>query len=72
MSEEAASQRYSSSDGKQVAAGFAVSNVKAGYHVTSALLLEGGINNLFDTLYSYEEGYPEAGRSEFVQFNYQL
>ena len=72
MSEEAASQRYSSSDGKQVAAGFAVSNFKAGYHVTSALLLEGGINNLFDTLYAYEEGYPEAGRSEFIQFNYQL
>jgi len=72
MSEEAASQRYSSSDGKQVAAGFGVTNFKAGYHATSALLLEVGINNLFDKLYAYEEGYPEAGRSEFVQFNYQL
>jgi iron complex outermembrane recepter protein len=72
MSEEAASQRYSSSDGKQVAAGFGVTNFKAGYHATSALLLEVGMNNLFDKLYAYEEGYPEAGRSEFVQFNYQL
>ena len=72
LSEEAASERYSSSDGRQVAAGFGVTNFKAGLQVNAALLVEAGMNNVLDKLYAYEEGYPEAGRNEFIQFNYKM
>jgi len=64
---EGYTQRYSSTDGKQVAPGFAVANLKAGYRTKGGTLLEGGVRNLFDRLYSYAEGYPEPGRTLFVQ-----
>lgn len=69
---EAASGRYSSSDGAQRAAGFAVANIKGGYRTDSGVLIEVGIRNLFDRLYAYAEGFPEAGRNYFVQFNAPL
>ncbi|MFZ2268945.1 MAG: TonB-dependent receptor [Azonexus sp.] len=68
----AMSRRYSSSDGKQIAPGFAVANLKAGYRFANGLLLEAGINNLFDKLYYVAEGYPEAGRTFFTNFNLPL
>ncbi len=71
-SAEALSSRYSSADGKQVAAGFAVANLKAGYRLKNGTLIEGGVRNLFDRLYAYSEGFPEAGRTWFVQFNSPL
>jgi iron complex outermembrane receptor protein len=69
---EAASGRYSSSDGVQRAAGFAVVNIKGGYRMDSGVLIEVGIRNLFDRLYAYAEGFPEAGRNYVVQFNAPL
>lgn len=69
---ESSSRRYSSSDGKQIAPGFAVVNTKAGYKFGNGLLLEGGVRNLFDRNYMYTEGYPEAGRVFFAQFNMPL
>lgn len=69
---EALSSRYSSADGKQVAGGFAVANLKAGYRLRSGTLIEGGVRNLFDRLYAYSEGFPEPGRTWFVQFNAPL
>ncbi|MDE2599388.1 MAG: TonB-dependent receptor [Rhodocyclaceae bacterium] len=69
---ESSSRRYSSSDGKQIAPGFAVVNAKAGYKFGNGLLLEGGVRNLFDKNYMYTEGYPEAGRVFFAQFNMPL
>jgi iron complex outermembrane receptor protein len=69
---EALSSRYSTSDGKQVAAGFAVANLKAGYRLNNGTLIEGGVRNLFDRLYAYSEGFPEPGRTWFVQFNAPL
>lgn len=71
-STEAYSRRYSSSDGTQVAPGFMLANLKAGYRLPGGILLEAGVRNLFDRLYEYTEGYPEAGRTYFVQFNVPL
>jgi iron complex outermembrane receptor protein len=71
-SAEAYTRRYSSSDGSQVAPGFMVVNLKAGYLLSNGTRLEAGARNLFDRLYEYVEGYPEAGRTYFVQFNTPL
>jgi len=68
----AMSRRYSSSDGKQVAPAFAIANLKAGYRFSNGLLLEAGVSNLFDKLYYVAEGYPEAGRTFFTNFNLPL
>lgn len=69
---EGSSQRYSSSDGKQVAGGFAVAHLKVGYRLAGGTLIEFRVRNLFDKLYSYVEGYPEVGRSYVLQFNTPL
>ncbi|MBM3103689.1 TonB-dependent receptor [Pseudomonas sp. V1] len=69
---EAASRRYNTSDATQMAAGYAVYNLKTGYRFSNDVLIEGGIRNLFDRLYEYSEGYPEIGRQYFVQFNVPL
>jgi iron complex outermembrane receptor protein len=66
---EAATKRYSNSTGTQVASGFGVVNTKAGYRFANGVLAEAGVRNLFDRLYAYTEGFPEAGRTYFVQFN---
>ena len=69
---EAASSRYSTSDGLQMADGYAVYNLKTGYRFSNDVLIEGGVRNLFDRLYELSEGYPEVGRNYFVQFNVPL
>lgn len=61
--------RYTTSNGRQEAAGFGVAHLKAGYKFSQGLLLEGGVRNLFDRLYAYAEGFPEPGRTLFVQGN---
>lgn len=69
---EAASRRYSNTTGSQVAPGFGVVNLKTGYRFADGILAEAGVRNLFDRLYEYTEGFPEAGRTYFVQFNKQF
>lgn len=69
---EALSSRYSSTDGKQQAGGFAIANLKGGYRLANGVLVEGGVRNLFDRLYAYSEGFYEPGRTFFVQFNAPL
>lgn len=69
---EASSYRYSSTDGSQVAHGFAVANLKTGYRFGNGTVVEAGIRNLFDRLYAYSEGFYEEGRTFFVQFNAPL
>lgn len=61
------SRRYSSSDGLQVAGGFGVTDLKAVYRFGGGTRVEAGARNAFDKLYAYTEGYPEAGRTWFVQ-----
>ncbi|MNH47309.1 catecholate siderophore receptor CirA [compost metagenome] len=60
------------SDGSQMSGGYAVYNLKSGYRFSNDIRIEAGIRNLFDRLYAYSEGYPESGRSYFVQFNVPL
>ncbi|THU04544.1 TonB-dependent receptor [Lampropedia puyangensis] len=68
-STEAASKRYSSSDGVQVASGYAVYHLKGVYRFANGMQLEAGVRNMGDKLYSYSEGYPMAGRNYFVNVN---
>lgn len=69
---EAMSSRYSSTDGVQRASGFAVANLKGGYRFAGGTRIEAGMRNLFDRRYAYTEGFPEPGRTWFVQFNAPL
>ena len=64
---ELASQRYSSSDGRQIASGFAVANLKTGWQFSHGIEVEAGVENLFDRLYAYSEGFPEPGRTLMLQ-----
>ncbi|WP_066266342.1 TonB-dependent receptor plug domain-containing protein [Hydrogenophaga palleronii] len=66
---EATSERLSSSDGSQVARGYAVYHLKAGYRFANHMRVEAGVRNLFDRLYEHSEGYPMAGRNYFVNLN---
>ena len=72
VSEEAASRRYSNSSGSQIAAGYAITNIKATWLLLPQLELAASINNLFDRNYAYSEGFPEPGRNALLQFNWQL
>lgn len=56
------SDRFSSTDGERVAEGYTVVGVKATYEFMEKKFIEAGLNNLFDTDYEIDEGYPEAGR----------
>ncbi|ACE85739.1 TonB-dependent receptor plug domain-containing protein [Cellvibrio japonicus] len=70
---EAASSRYTTSNGVQQTRGFGVTNLKTGYRILDEkLLIETGVRNAFDRLYEYSEGFPEAGRTWFLQMNYSL
>lgn len=70
---EASSARYNTSDGIQQSRGFGITNLKTGYRLlNSQLLVETGVRNLFDRLYEYSEGFPEPGRTVFLQVNYTL
>jgi iron complex outermembrane receptor protein len=63
---------YSSSDGVRIAGEFAVVNTKAVFEPLPGLTVEAGINNLFDTDYAYDEGYPEAGINYFGNVAYRF
>lgn len=69
LSADAASRRYTSSDGTQVASGFAVYHLKGGYRFANGLELSASLLNLADREYAYSEGYPEPGRTLLVQAN---
>ncbi len=70
---EASSSRYTTSNGVQQTKGFGVTNLKTGYRIfDEKLLVEAGARNVFDRLYEYSEGFPEAGRTWFLQINYSL
>jgi iron complex outermembrane receptor protein len=66
------SRRYSSSDGKRVAAGFAVVNLKVMSEPAGGLLVEAGVENLFDRDYGLEEGFPEPGRTFTLDARYRF
>lgn len=43
-----------------------IANLKVRFAVTEQTMLEAGVNNLFDRLYFYDDGYPAEGRNFFV------
>jgi iron complex outermembrane receptor protein len=63
---EANSSRFSSSDGKRIAGGFGVANLKGTYQFNQAWSAEVGVNNLLDKNYMLVEGYPLEGRNYFA------
>jgi len=63
---EANSSRFSSSDGKRIAGGFGVANLKSTYQFNQAWSAEIGVNNLLDRNYMLFEGYPLEGRNYFA------
>lgn len=66
----AQSQTYSSSDGAQKTDGFAVADLTFLYDLNKDLSFQFGVWNLGDTEYEYDEGFPEAGRTLFVNAKY--
>jgi iron complex outermembrane receptor protein len=46
-----------------------VVDLKAGYEFAGGITVEAGVRNLDDRLYEFTEGFPEPGRTSFVQFN---
>ncbi|QUN05374.1 TonB-dependent receptor [Shewanella yunxiaonensis] len=72
VSEEIRSSSYSDSDGSQIAAGFAVTNLRADYQLLPRLSLNTSVNNLFDRSYEYAEGFIEQGRNFWLGVEYHL
>jgi len=62
------SGRFSATNGTRQTQGFNTVDFKAVWQALPQLKLELGGRNLGDELYSYEEGFPEAGRSWFLTF----
>ncbi len=64
------SRRFSSSNGVQVADGYAIMGSKLSYDLGNGFLVDAGVKNLFDKNYAIQEGYPEAGRTFFSNLRY--
>ena len=60
------SHRFSTTDGIRVADRYVTADIKACYQFSTAMSAEAGIENVGDTDYEIEEGYPEPGRTGFV------
>ncbi|MDR3570112.1 MAG: TonB-dependent receptor [Syntrophobacteraceae bacterium] len=64
--------RYSdASYAPAVASAYTLVNFKEIYEIYPGVTLEGGINNIFDENWELEEGYPQAGRTFFVQMRFK-
>jgi len=67
LSSDTESKRYTSSDGTRVAGGFTRVDAIVRGAVSDVFDLSFGIRNAFDRLYAYQEGFPEPGRTFFVE-----
>ncbi len=63
---EYTSSRTTTSDGVNESGPAAVANGKVMYEAMKNFILEGGVNNLFNRSYQYQNGYPQAGRTFFA------
>lgn len=72
LSEEARTASYSSSSGKQKAAGFAVTHLRVDYDVGHGVSVNASVNNLFDSKYAYSEGFIEEGRNLWAGIDYKF
>lgn len=69
---EYSSMRYSDTTGTQRVAGFALAHLMAIYQVRDELSFDFGINNLFDKNYELTSGYPEEGRSYYINGRFKF
>ncbi|WP_372399350.1 TonB-dependent receptor [Azospirillum sp. HJ39] len=72
---EAASGRYSQSTSGTVFlgnGGYVLTNLQASYVLTANAALSAGVRNLFDATYSLADGFPEPGRTMFVNARYSF
>jgi len=67
---EVSDERYTSTSGDTVDS-FVVMNFKAVFDLSHGWSLDCGVKNLGDSLYAYQEGYPEAGRSYFTNLRFR-
>ncbi|MCW2481905.1 TonB-dependent receptor plug domain-containing protein [Candidatus Symbiopectobacterium sp. NZEC135] len=72
LSQEARSSAYNTSDAKQRASGFTVTNLRADYDVGRGVSVNASVNNLFDTEYAYNEGFIEQGRNFWAGIAYKF
>lgn len=63
------SERFSATNGTRRTDSFTTADFKAVWQPLDYLQAELGARNLLDELYAFEEGYPEAGRTWFVNLN---
>lgn len=67
------SSRHTASDDRSKDVGSAtIWNAKVGYEIVKDLVLDVGVNNLFDKNYQYSYGYLEAGRVVYSNLNYKF
>ena len=64
--------RWNSTDGSTEAKGFWVANAKAMYEIIAGLKIEAGVNNVLDKNYELSDGYPEPGRTYFMNMRYSF
>ena len=69
---QGSAERVNSSDGRQRASGFVTADIKGGLQLMESARVEIGISNLFDRLYTYAEGFPEAGRGFYANMNWSF
>lgn len=71
VSAEYTSGRYSTSDGVRETHGFTLVDIRADCTLFAGFKLDVGVDNVFDTNYAAEEGYPEAGASYSANLSYR-
>lgn len=64
------SDRFSSTFGDRVAEDFTIFNLKVAWRPLPHIQADVGVHNIADELYEYEEGFPEPGRTWFVNLKY--
>jgi iron complex outermembrane receptor protein len=64
------SSRFSTTFGDRVADNFTIFNLKAAWRPLAHVEADIGVQNIADELYEYEEGFPEPGRTWFVNLKY--
>ncbi|MCB1670543.1 MAG: TonB-dependent receptor [Gammaproteobacteria bacterium] len=69
LSAQHESKRFSATNGSRQTGSFTTTDFKAIWHFTDQVQLEAGGRNLGDELYAFEEGFPEAGRTWFLNAN---
>jgi iron complex outermembrane recepter protein len=64
--------RINESPGERRVGSFTVANLKGSWEFRTDWIAELGVNNVMDEDYAYDEGFPEPGRSFFVNLQYQF